>query len=208
MVIGVVKDFNFQSLHEKVKPLSLRRGDFDAFNKITLRLQSPDLKRSVQEIATIWNEIAPQRPFLYSFLDQAFNRQYQKDQRFGQIFSIFGALTIIIACLGLFGLVTYSIEKRMKEIGIRRILGASVPNVIGLLSQDFILLILIAIVIATPATWYAMHSWLNTFAYTVDIHWWIFLVAGISAMSIAISTIGILAFRAARINPVRALRSE
>ncbi|WP_170137765.1 ABC transporter permease [Chitinophaga dinghuensis] len=203
-----MKDFNFQSLHEKVKPLSLRRGDFDAFNKITLRLQSPDLKRSVQEIATIWNEIAPQRPFLYSFLDQAFNRQYQKDQRFGQIFSIFGALTIIIACLGLFGLVTYSIEKRMKEIGIRRILGASVPNVIGLLSQDFILLILIAIVIATPATWYAMHSWLNTFAYTVDIHWWIFLVAGISAMSIAISTIGILAFRAARINPVRALRSE
>ncbi|MBV8251529.1 MAG: ABC transporter permease [Chitinophaga sp.] len=208
VVIGVVKDFNFQSLHEKVKPLALRRGDYDAFNKITLRLQSPDLRKTVKEIEAIWNEVAPQRPFLYSFLDQAFNRQYQKDQRFGQIFSIFGLLTIFIACLGLFGLVTYSIEKRIKEIGIRRTLGASIPNVIGLLSHDFILLILIAIAIATPISWYAMHNWLNTFAYSVDIHWWIFALAGVAAMTIAITTIGILAFRAARVNPVDALRTE
>ncbi|RAJ05496.1 putative ABC transport system permease protein [Chitinophaga skermanii] len=208
VVIGVVKDFNYESLHQKVKPLALRRGDPDSFGKITLRLQTNDIKQTIQQIETTWNTVAPHRPFLYSFLDQAFNRQYQKDERFGQLFSVFGILTILIACLGLFGLVTYSIEKRIKEIGIRRTLGASIPNVIGLLSKDFVVLILIAILIATPIGWYAMRNWLNTFAYSVEIQWWIFLIAGSAALTLTLLTIGILAFRAARINPIKALRTE
>lgn len=207
-VVGVVKDFNYQSLHNKVEPLTLRMAQFYSLNRLSLRVKSENLHKTIAQLERTWNTLAPQRPFKYSFLDQSFNEQYQQDLRFGEIFIIFGSLTIFIACLGLFGLATYSTEKRLKEIGIRKILGASVSNIVGLLSGDFVKLVLVAIVIATPLAWWTMNKWLNDFAYRVDIHWYIFLFAGLAAVVIALLTVGFLALRAATKNPVRSLRAE
>jgi len=207
-IVGVVKDFNYQSLHKKVEPLVIRMAPYDALGRISLRIKAEHLSKTVAELERTWAMLEPQRPFRYSFLDQAFNAQYQQDVRFGQIFAAFGSLTIFIACLGLFGLATYSTEKRLKEIGIRKVLGASVSNIITLLSGDFIKLVLVAILIATPLGWWSMHRWLNGFAYRVDIHWWIFGLAGLAAVMIALLTVGFLALKAAMMNPVRSLKSE
>jgi len=207
-VIGVVKDFNYQSLHKKVEPLALRMAPSEMLSRLSVRIKTAQLRKTISELERTWNALEPQRPFKYSFLDQAFNEQYQKDVRFGEIFAAFGALTIFIACLGLFGLATFSTEKRLKEIGIRKVLGASITSIIGLLSGDFIRLVLIAILIATPLGWWSMHRWLNGFAYRVDIHWWTFGMAGLAAVLIALLTVGFLALRAARMNPVTSLKAE
>lgn len=207
-VIGVVKDFNYQSLHKKVEPLALRMAPSYVLNRLSLRIKTAQINKTISELEHTWNELEPQRPFKYSFLDQAFNEQYLKDLRFGEIFAAFGTLTILIACLGLFGLATFSTEKRLKEIGIRKVLGASITSIVGLLSGDFIKLVLIAIVIATPLGWWGMHRWLNGFAYRVDIHWWTFGLAGLAAVIIALLTVGLLALKAARMNPVRSLKAE
>lgn len=207
-VIGVVKDFNYQSLHKKVEPLALRMAPSEMLSRLSVRIKTAQLRKTISELERTWNALEPQRPFKYSFLDQAFNEQYQKDVRFGEIFAAFGALTIFIACLGLFGLATFSTEKRLKEIGIRKVLGASITSIVGLLSGDFIRLVLIAILIATPLGWWSMHRWLNGFAYRVDIHWWTFGIAGLAAVLIALLTVGFLALRAARMNPVTSLKAE
>jgi putative ABC transport system permease protein len=207
-IIGVVKDFNYQSLHKKVEPLTLRMAPVGTPNKISLRIKSGHLSKTIAELEHTWTVMEPQRPFRYSFLDQAFNEQYQQDVRFGQIFAAFGSLTIFIACLGLFGLATYSTEKRLKEIGIRKVLGASVTNIVGLLSGDFIKLVLIAILIASPLGWWGIQHWLDSFAYRVAIHWWTFGLAGLTAVMIALLTVGFLALKAATMNPVRSLKSE
>ncbi len=207
-VIGVVKDFNYQSLHKKVEPLALRMAPSEMLSRLSLRIKTTQLSKTISELEHTWNALEPQRPFKYSFLDQAFNEQYQKDVRFGEIFAAFGTLTIFIACLGLFGLATFSTEKRLKEIGIRKVLGASVASIVGLLSGDFIKLVLIAILIATPLGWWGMHRWLNGFAYRVDIHWWTFGMAGLAAVLIALLTVGFLALKAARMNPVKSLKAE
>ncbi|HEY8955093.1 ABC transporter permease [Chitinophaga sp.] len=207
-VIGVVKDFNYQSLHKKVEPLALRMAPSEMLSRLSVRIKTAQLRKTISELERTWNALEPQRPFKYSFLDQAFNEQYQKDVRFGEIFAAFGALTIFIACLGLFGLATFSTEKRLKEIGIRKVLGASITSIVGLLSGDFIRLVLIAILIATPLGWWSMHRWLNGFAYRVDIHWWTFGMAGLAAVLIALLTVGFLALRAARMNPVTSLKAE
>lgn len=207
-IVGVVKNFNYQSLHKKVEPLAIRMADDDSKNKISLRIKSDNLPKTIAELEHTWNAMEPQRPFRYNFLDQAFNEQYEQDVRFGQIFGAFGSLTIFIACLGLFGLATYSTEKRLKEIGIRKVLGASVTNIVALLSGDFVKLVLIAILIATPLGWWGMHRWLEGFAYRVDIHWWTFGLAGLAAVLIALLTVGFLALKAAMLNPVKSLKAE
>lgn len=207
-VIGVVKDFNYQSLHKKVEPLALRMAPPGMLSRLSVRIKTSQLSKTISELEHTWNILEPQRPFKYSFLDQAFNEQYQKDVRFGEIFAAFGTLTIFIACLGLFGLATFSTEKRLKEIGIRKVLGASITSIVGLLSGDFIKLVLIAILIATPLGWWGMHRWLNGFAYRVDIHWWTFGMAGLAAVMIALLTVGFLALKAARMNPVKSLKAE
>ncbi len=207
-VIGVVKDFNYQSLHKKVEPLALRMAPSEMLNRLSVRIKTAQISKTISELEHTWNALEPQRPFKYSFLDQAFNEQYLKDVRFGEIFAAFGTLTIFIACLGLFGLATFSTEKRLKEIGIRKVLGASITSIVGLLSGDFIKLVLVAILIATPLGWWGMHRWLNGFAYRVDIHWWTFGMAGLAAVLIALLTVGFLALKAARMNPVKSLKAE
>ena len=152
--------------------------------------------------------MAPGKPFDYSFMDEDFNKLYTTEQRTGQIFITFAVLAILIASLGLFGLATYAAEQRIKEIGIRKVLGASVGNIAGMLSKDFLKLVLISSVIAFPVAWWGMHRWLQDFAYRVSISWWVFVVAGILALFIALATISFQAIKAGLANPVKSLRTE
>jgi putative ABC transport system permease protein len=206
-VIGVVKDFNFTSLHRSIEPLTL---PFEAYSAryATVKVKGENIPETIAALEQIWKKIIPFRPFLYSFLDDSFNRQYKKDFIFRRLFTTFSGLAIFIACLGLLGLTTYTAEQRTKEIGIRKVLGADVTNIIGLLSKDYIKLVVISMVIATPAAWYAMTRWLEGFAYQLPISPWVFVLAGFSALLIAGVTIGYQSLKAALVNPVSSLRSE
>lgn len=206
-VIGVVKDFNYISLHNKVEPLTL---PFEAYASryMSLKLNTENLPETLSEIEGIWKELAPHRPFIYSFLDEDFNTQYESDFRFRQIFTTFSILAIFIACLGLLGLATYTAEQRTKEIGVRKVLGANTGSIVALLSKDFIKLVLVAIVIATPVAWYGMNKWLEGFAYKSPVHWWVFLIAGLLAVVVALVTISFQSIKAASMNPVKSLKSE
>jgi len=156
----------------------------------------------------IWNRLLPEYPFEYKFLDEHFTEMYRADTQVSKIVGILAGLAIIISCLGLFGLASFSAEKRVKEIGIRKVLGASVQNVVGLLSRNFIKLVFIANLIAWPLAWFALDKWLADFAYRVDISWWVFIIAGLAALLIALFTVSFQAIRAAVSNPVKSLRSE
>lgn len=206
-VIGVVKDFNYISLHNTVEPLTL---PFEAYASryMSIKVNTGNLPTTLSEIENVWKELAPHRPFIYSFLDEDFNSQYESDFRFRQIFTTFSVLAIMIACLGLLGLATYTAEQRTKEIGIRKVLGADVGSIVGLLSKDFIKLVLIAILVATPVAWFGMNKWLEGFAYQVPVHWWVFFVSGVLAVIVALVTISFQAIKAAMMNPVNSLKNE
>jgi putative ABC transport system permease protein len=206
-VIGVVKDFNFTSLHRAIEPLTL---PFEAYASryATIKIKPENIMETIAQLEQVWKQVVPHRPFLYSFLDDDFNHQYKKDYTFRKLFTLFSCLAIFIACLGLLGLTTYTAELRTKEIGIRKVLGADVRSIVGLMSKDFIRLILISILIATPASWYAMTRWLESFAYQKEISPWVFVLAGSSALVIAAFTISYQSVKAALVNPVNSLRSE
>lgn len=206
-VIGVVKDFNYISLHRSIEPLTLPLEPY-ASRYLTLKVKSEDMAKTVEEVKVVWSKLAPHRPFLYSFLDEDFNRQYQSDFIFRKLFTTFSCLAIFIACLGLLGLATYTAQQRTKEIGIRKVLGAEVYNIVTLLSKDFIKLVMISIFIATPISWYYMNQWLEGFAYRMEIQPWIFVLAGVVAIAVAIFTISYQSFKSASMNPVTSLRSE
>lgn len=207
-VVGVVKDFNYQSLHNTVEPLSLRLSPTGANTRLSLHIQSDNLSETIAELEQLWSQVVPHRPFSYSFLNESFNQQYQADLRFGQVFGVFAGMAIFIACLGLFGLATYTAQKRTKEIGIRKVLGASVTSIVSLLSKDFLKLVLVAALIALPVGWYAMHQWLQDFPYRIDMPLWVFMVSGIVAVVVAFLTISFQAVKAATSNPVNNLRTE
>lgn len=205
-VIGVVKDFNYLSLHRKIEPLTLRLEPSSS-RYLAVNLQNVNQK-TIARIGKLWAELAPHRPFLYSFLDDNFNRQYEADFNFRRLFTAFSSLALFIACLGLLGLVTYTAQQRTKEIGVRKVLGASIYNLVMLLSSDFIRLLVIAICIATPLSWIAMNKWLDNFAYHIEPKWWMFAFAGLSAVVIALITVSYQTFKAAKANPVDSLRDE
>ena len=206
-IIGVVQDFHFESLQQNVKPLNLRINPRN-INVFTLKIKGGDIPNTIASVESKWKVLAPQRPFTYYFLDQNFNKQYATEDRFGKLFMYFSVLAIMISCLGLLGLASYSTLQRTREIGIRKVLGASVPGIVNMLSKEFMLLVFIAAIVAFPLAWFGMHSWLKDFAYKVNIGWWVFAVAGILAMMIAITTVSFQAIRAALANPVKSLRSE
>jgi putative ABC transport system permease protein len=209
-VIGVVKDFNFRSLHQRVEPLALRFAPKSEgqLGRLALRIQSENIQSTIADLEKLWNQLSPQRPFLYTFLDESFNKQYQADLHFGRLFSVFSGLAIFIACLGLFGLASFTAEQRTKEIGIRKVLGASAFSIVTLLSKDFFRLVLLSILLATPVSWYLMNRWLDDFAYRVAINPGIFVVAGLLALFIALLTVSYQAIKAAIANPVKSLRNE
>lgn len=207
-IIGVVKDFNFRSLHQDVEPLTLRYGYSWALNRISVSIKGENVAGTLAGLKKTWDEVAPQRPFMYHFLDESFGAQYDSDRNFRQLFTLFSILAIAIACLGLFGLSTFMAQQRIKEIGIRKVLGSSVPGIVMLLSKDFIKLILVGAAIAVPLCWWAMNKWLEGFAYRITIGPVVFIEAGIIALTVAILTIGWQSVKAARANPVKSLRTE
>ena len=206
-IIGVIKNFNFQSLHQDIKPLSIR-VEPENFHIISMKVAAANLPATIAAVEKKWKAAIPNRPFSYFFVDEAFDRQYRAEERFGNLFLDFAILAIFISCLGLLGLASYSTTQRTKEIGIRKVMGASVGSITGLLSKDFLKLVLVAIVIALPVAWFAMNRWLQDFAYRSTIPWWIFLVTGIIATLIALITISFQAIKAAIANPVKSLRTE
>ncbi len=210
-VIGVVRNFNIESLQATITPFALFHISSKTYNpdfNIIAKIKSQDLSRVINQVESKWKSFASTEPFDYNFLDAAFDSQYRSEKRLGSIFSIFAALSIFIACLGLFGLSAFMAERRTKEIGVRKVLGASISNVVVLLSKDFLRLTLIAIVIAFPAAWYFMNKWLEDFAYRINITWTIFLMAGLSTLLITLVTISFQAIGAAMANPVKSLRTE
>ncbi|HTB26195.1 MAG TPA: ABC transporter permease [Puia sp.] len=206
-IIGVMKDFHFKSLQEVIKPLSMRIEP-NGCSLISIKVSGNNLPGTISSIENKWNTLIPARPFSYFFLDEYFNEQYKSEQRFGKLFLNFAILAIIISCLGLLGLASYSTMQRTREIGIRKVLGASVGNIVNLLSKEFLRLVGIAVIIASPIAYFSMHKWLMDFAYRIPISWWIFVIAAVTATLIAILTVSFQAIRAAVSNPVKSLRSE
>ncbi len=205
-IIGVVKDFNFKSLRDNIEPLILKNEESNG--ALSIHISSNNIPALLSQIENEWKAFSPNQQFNYSFMEEDFDATYRSEQRIGKIFVSFTTLAIIIACLGLFGLAAYAAEQRTKEIGIRKILGANVSSIVGMLSMDFIKLVLISIAIATPFAWWAMQKWLLSFAYRQNIQWWIIALAGFAAILIAFITISFQAIKAAISNPVNSLRSE
>ncbi|HEA30671.1 MAG TPA: ABC transporter permease [Leeuwenhoekiella sp.] len=205
-VIGVVKNFNFESLRQQVGPLSFSLGANDWVS--AYRFSTTDVGALINTIEGKYKAASPEMPFKYEFLDEAFDTMYRQEQRVGKVALTFAFLAIVIACLGLFGLATYIAEQRTKEIGIRKVLGASVSSIVSMLSKDFIKLVLIAFIIAIPIAFWTMHEWLQEFAYRINISWWIFLATGGTALLIALLTVSFQAIKAAIANPVKSLRTE
>ena len=205
-VIGIVKDFNFSSLREAVKPLAFIFGSDEG--AMTLRLQGSDLTETLSAIEDKWKSVASDLPFEYSFMDVDFDQLYKGERQSGKLITYFASLSILISCLGLFGLATFMAEQRTKEIGIRKVMGASVTGITALLSKDFLKLVLIAVAIAIPVAWYFTDKWLQAFAYHIDVEWWIFVIASMLALIIALMTVSVQAVKAAVQNPVNSLRSE
>lgn len=209
-IIGVVKNFHFRDLHEAIAPFAFRfYNQADAgFNYMVVHVRGVNIQSTLSALTNTWKKLNPNEPFEYSFLDQDFQKNYQTDSMRASLVDYFTAIAIIISCLGLFGLATFTAEQRTKEIGIRKVLGASVYGVVGLLSKDFLKLILIAIVIASPLAWYAMNKWLQNFAYQTGIGWQVFALTTVVAFTIAFIAIGFQAVKAAVANPVKSLRTE
>jgi putative ABC transport system permease protein len=211
-VIGIVKDFNVASLHESVEPFALFNTTSKTYglktSYISVRWQPGNMAENLQELEKEWKKFTPDTPFDYSFLDDEFDALYRAEQRMGKVFGIFTALSIFVACLGLFGLSVFTAERRKKEIGVRKVLGASVQNIVALLSTDFLRLVLLSAIIAFPIAWLSMHKWLEDFAYRIPLGWSAFLIAGLTALTIALLTIGFQAIKSALANPVRSLRTE
>ena len=205
-VIGVMKDFHFKSLHEPIEPLVLF-PDHEGGHAF-IKIDSENLMEAISFIEDAWNEVNPDFAFEYFFVEDTFARLYEDEQRFGRIFVSFAALAVVIACLGLVGLSAFTAERRTKEVGVRKVLGASIPNLFGMLSGEYVRLVIVANVLAWPVAYLAMNSWLNNFAYRVELAWTTFILAGALAMAIALLTVGYQAVRAATANPVESLRSE
>lgn len=209
-IIGVMKDFHFESMHEHIIPmvLVLPTANQGAFNRVSVKIAGKDIPGGLAQLEKTWKRFLPETPYDYTFLDENFDRLYKAENRKGTLFTTFSFLAIFIACLGLFGLSTFTITQRVKEIGIRKVLGASVGTIVQMISKDFLKLVIIAAVIAFPIAWYAMDNWLQDFAYRIDISWWVFLAAAIIALVIALLTISFQAVKAALANPVKSLRTE
>jgi len=207
-IVGVAKDFNFNSLHYKIEPMFLGNQTMWGFSTLSVKINGRQASQTLAFIQSIWKKVLPEYPFNYQFLDDHFKELYRTDTQVSQMAAIMAGLAILISCLGLFGLASFSTEKRTKEIGIRKILGASVKDVVLLLSKHFIGLVLIANLIAWPLAWWALHRWIQGYAYRVAISWWVFVLAGIAALLIALVTVSFRAVNAALSNPVKTMRYE
>jgi len=206
-VVGITEDFHFASFRNEVKPFAFVVNPRRAEN-LTVKLSTQNISATIQQIENKWKLFAPGRPIQYFFLDETFAQLYKAETNFQKVFIVLVILSIVIACLGLFGLAAFTAEQRTKEIGIRKVLGASVAGITTMLSKDFLKLVIISIIIATPLAWWAMNLWLQNYAYRIQINGWIFLIAGLLSVLIAIITVSFQAIKAAIVNPVKSLRTE
>jgi predicted permease len=206
-VVGVVKDFNDRSLRQSVAPLIIATNA-TMYRQASIKLATTNIASTMQEIKKIWQQTFPDYVYEYSFLDDKIASFYEQENQLSQLYKIFAAIAIFLSCLGLYGLASFMAVQRIKEVGIRKVLGATSANIVYLFSKEFIILIAIAFAIATPIAWYYMHRWLQNYAYRIDVSWWIFLVGGIAAIVIALVTISFQAIKAAIANPVKSLRTE
>ncbi|MET0241914.1 MAG: FtsX-like permease family protein, partial [Flavitalea sp.] len=206
-IVGVLKDFHFEGLQKAVTPLAMRIMPGN-FRVLSLKLKGNDLRNTIKNIESQWSSIVPERPLEYVFLDDAFNRQYLSEIRFGQVFAAFATIAILIACLGLFGLALFSVQQRRKEIGIRKVLGAGIASIAGTISSQFVWLVLIAVIMASPVAYFLMQTWLQQFAFRVDLSIWIFVLAGISALAISLVTISYHTIQASLVNPVDRIKAD
>jgi len=205
--VGVVRDFHLKSLREKIDPCIIT-SKADRYVKAGILLSGQNPVQTVSYIRQTWQKLYPDEVFEYQFLDEQIASFYETETLTARLINAFTGIAILICCLGLYGLVSYVVVQRTKEIGVRKVLGASVLSIVTLLSKDFLKLVLIAIFIATPIAWWAMNKWLSDFAYKIDIAWWVFALAGLLAVGIALITISFQSIRTARMNPVKSLRSE
>ncbi len=206
-VIGVVKDFHYKSLYDQVEPAVLQIYP-EAYWKVAVKVKAAGIKNAIADVEGVWNKFSPDFPLEYSFLDESFEKMYKAEDKLKSLLWIFTGMAIFVGCLGLFGLAAYAAERRTKEIGIRKVLGATKKSIVLLLSKDFVKLVLIAILVASPIAWYFMNDWLQDFAYRINIGWRVFAIAGLTAVSIALLTVGFHALKAALKNPVGNLRTE
>jgi putative ABC transport system permease protein len=205
-VIGVVRDFNFESLHKPVDALLI--GYIGSANLLSLKIDVTHIHEAINQLSKTWKQVVADVPLEYFFVDARIAEQYGNEQKMEGIFYGFSLLSLLIACFGLFGLTTFVVERKTKEIGIRKVLGANVPGIVALLSRDFLKLVLLSLIIATPLAWYFMNDWLKDFAYRTRIEAWIFLASGAIAICIAFVTVSIQSIRVAVANPVKSLRTE
>jgi putative ABC transport system permease protein len=207
-IVGVLKDFHYENLHQVIEPYAFMLNNRPDFNYIIAHVNGANMPTVLDFLEQKWKALRPDDPFEYTFLNEDFQKNYQAEARTSQIVSYFTAISILISCLGLFGLAAFAAQQRTKEIGVRKVLGATVANIVFLLASDFLKLVLIAILIASPLAWWAMHKWLQDFAYRIDIPWWVFGVAGLLAIMIAFVTVSFQSIKAALMNPVKSLRTE
>jgi putative ABC transport system permease protein len=207
LVVGVVKDFNYKSLYDQVEPAVIQIYPEAAW-KVAVKFSGSNIGRSIDQVKSVWNRFAPEYPIEYKFLDENFEQMYRSEDKLKSLLLIFTGIAIFVACLGLLGLAAYHASRRRKEVGIRKVLGASTENLIYLLSKDFIKLVLISLIISSPIAWYFMNKWLQDFAYRINIGWTVFLLAGLLAIGVALATVSLQALKAAWDNPVKSLRTE
>jgi putative ABC transport system permease protein len=204
-VIGVVKDFHFKSLHQPIEPLLMF---YRPYGGLIIKAKPMNMSALISDAQNLWNSFGAEEPFDFSLMDASYQQEYQTEKNMGMVLNGFALLTIAVACLGLFGLVTYTAEQRFKEIGIRKVLGATVLQIVSMLTRDFLLLVVISFTIAFPLGYYLMERWLQGFAYRIEIHWWIYVLAALITVGIAFMTIGYKSLIAANLNPVKALKEE
>jgi putative ABC transport system permease protein len=205
-IVGVVTDYHHLSKRQAIEPTIYLASSGNGY--FTLKATTQDMPASIAQLESLFKKTFPGNPFDYDFADAVYERQFLVENRLGQVFVGASLIAILIACLGIFGLAAFAAQQRTKEIGVRKVLGASVLSIVGLLSKDFLKLVLIAILLASPLAWYAMNRWLQDFAYRVEVSWWVFALAGSLAVGIALLTVSFQSIRAALVNPVKSLRSE
>ncbi|HVU53499.1 MAG TPA: ABC transporter permease [Puia sp.] len=208
MIVGVLKDFHFNSVHTPIQPLIIRLREQEDWGNALVRIKAGQTKQALAELERLCKQLNPQFPFTYKFSDEEYQKLYKSEGVVHSLSNCFAFLGIFISCLGLLGLAMFTAEQRTKEFGIRKVLGARVSTLFGLLSREFLILVLIAFLVASPLAWWAMHAWLQNFAYHVDVQWWVFLLAGVAALSIALLTVSFQAVKVAVANPVKSLRTE
>ncbi|QEC79836.1 ABC transporter permease [Mucilaginibacter ginsenosidivorax] len=207
VIKGVVKDFNFKTFHDPITPLVLFLNDDQLYN-VFVRIDGNNTSQTIAELGKVWKSRISHRPFDYRFLDDDYDALYRTEQRTAGVFTTFSVLAILLACLGLFAITAFAVVQRTKEIGIRKVLGASIANIIMLIAKDFLALVVVATIIASPIAWYISSKWLQDFAYRIDIQWWVFVITGIAALLVAAVTVSIQSTKAALANPVKSLKSE